>query len=65
MYCASICLEGLSKSTKDLSENSRSPRPKFEIETFRIRSRSVNHPTKTFGDVIDEDGVVVLAHKAV
>jgi hypothetical protein len=41
---------GLRKSMKTLNQDSRSPGPRFEPGILRIRSRSVNHSTTTFGE---------------
>jgi len=49
MYYPGIRLEGLRKTTKNLNEDSRSPEPRIETGTFRIRSKSVNYSTITFG----------------
>jgi hypothetical protein len=48
-YCAGIRLERLRKTTKILNQHSRSPVPRFEPGTSRIRSRSVDHSITTFG----------------
>jgi hypothetical protein len=48
LHC--ICQEGLRKTTKDLSRDSRSP-DRNETETFQTRSRSVKQTTTTFGGI--------------
>jgi hypothetical protein len=48
-YHPSISLEGLRKTTKTLNKDSRSPGPRIEPGTSRIRSRSANHSTTSFG----------------
>jgi hypothetical protein len=40
-YYADICLEGTRKTTKNLTQHSRWPGPRFEPGTSQIRSRSV------------------------
>jgi hypothetical protein len=49
-YYAGIRLEGLTRTTEILNQNSRSPPPIFESGTSRIRSRTVNHSTTNFDD---------------
>jgi hypothetical protein len=44
-----ICLEVVRKTTINLSQDNRSPAPKFEPGTSRIRCRSVNDSIVTFG----------------
>jgi hypothetical protein len=51
-YYSAIRVKGLRKSTKNLNQNSRSPGPRIEPGTSRIRSISVNHSTTTFGDAL-------------
>jgi hypothetical protein len=48
-YYPGIRLEGLQKTTKNLNQDRGSPGPRIEPGTSRIRSRSVNHSTTTFG----------------
>jgi hypothetical protein len=48
-YYPVIRLDGLRKTTKNLNQDSLPPGPRFEPGTSRIRSRSVNHSTTTFG----------------
>jgi hypothetical protein len=48
-YYPGISLERLRKATKYLNQDSRSPGPRFESVTSRIRSRSVNYMTTRFG----------------
>jgi hypothetical protein len=48
IYYTGIRLEGVRKTTKKLKQDSWSPGPKFEPETSRIRSRSVNNSAMTF-----------------
>jgi hypothetical protein len=51
-HCPSIRLERLRQTKKNLIRISgRGPR--IEPETYRIRSRSVNYPTTTFGSNIE------------
>jgi hypothetical protein len=45
-YYPGIRLEGLRKITKNLSQASRSPGPRFEAGTSRIRSRGVERLMK-------------------
>jgi hypothetical protein len=48
-YYPGIGLEGLRKTAQNLSHTSRSPGPRIEPGTSRIRSRGVNNLTTTFG----------------
>jgi hypothetical protein len=48
-YYPVIHLEALRNTTKNLSQDSRSPGLRFEPGTPRIRSRIVNHSTTAFG----------------
>jgi hypothetical protein len=50
-FCSGVCMEGLRKTTKNLNQDSRSPVPRFEPGTSRIRNRSVNRSTTTFGQI--------------
>jgi hypothetical protein len=50
-YYPGIRLEGRKKATKNLNQDSRSPGARFEPWTSRIRRRSVNKSTTTFGVV--------------
>jgi len=43
MYYPGIRPEGLRRNTRNLDQDGRSPGPRFEHETTKIRSRSVNH----------------------
>jgi hypothetical protein len=56
-YYAGIRLEGLRKTTKNLNQDSLSPRPRFEPGSSRIRSRSANHSTTTFGALSYDEAV--------
>jgi hypothetical protein len=47
-YYPGISMEGLRKTTKNLSQDSRSPGPRFDPGTSRTRSRRVNHSTTNF-----------------
>jgi hypothetical protein len=51
-YYPGICLEGLRRTTKDLNQDSRSPGPRFEPGTSRIRSSVINHSTTTFRELL-------------
>jgi hypothetical protein len=44
-----VRLKGLTKTTKNLNQDSRLPGQRFEPGTSRIRNRSVSHSTMTFG----------------
>jgi hypothetical protein len=48
-YYPGIRLEGLRKITKNLNHDRRSPGPRIEPGTSRIRSRSISHSTTTLG----------------
>jgi hypothetical protein len=48
-YYRGICLEELRKTTKHLNQQSQSSGPTFEPGTYRLRNRSVNRWTATFG----------------
>jgi hypothetical protein len=43
---------GTEENHENLNQDSRSPGPRIETGTFRIRSRSVNHSTTTFGSAV-------------
>jgi hypothetical protein len=45
---------GTEENHKNLYQDSMSPGPRLEPWTSRIRSRSVNHSTKTFGWALDK-----------
>jgi hypothetical protein len=45
------------ENNENLSLDSRSPGPRFKPGTSRIRSKSVNHSTITFGAPDGEDGL--------
>jgi hypothetical protein len=54
-YYADIRLEIQTETAKILNQHSRSPGPRFESETSRTQSRSVNHSTTTFGDSMERN----------
>jgi hypothetical protein len=53
---------GTEENHQNLNQHSRSPEPRFEPETSRIRS-SVSHSTMTFGN-INTDGVAMVIYVA-
>jgi hypothetical protein len=56
-YYPDIRLEGQRRDTKNLNKDNRSPGPRIEPGTSRIRSSSSKHSKMTFGrrDCCDED----------
>jgi hypothetical protein len=44
--------EGLRKTMKSLIQSSRLLGPRIELGTSRVRGRSVNHSTMTFGKML-------------
>jgi hypothetical protein len=61
-YYPGICLEGLRKTTNNLSRDSRSQDRDLNPD-LRIQSRSVNYSTTTFSSPCWEDKVARLAKK--
>jgi hypothetical protein len=53
-YYPSICLEGLRKTTKNLSQDTQSP-DRFEPRTSWIQSKSVNHSNSTVKMVVSHN----------
>jgi hypothetical protein len=57
-YYHGIHMVGLRKTTKKLIQDSRSPGPRFEPGTSRIRSRSVNQSTTTLWHYFQHMGYI-------
>jgi hypothetical protein len=56
-YYIGICHEGLWKTMKNLSKDSRSPGRDLKLEISRIQSRNANLSTVTFGPVDGESTI--------